>query len=109
MISAFNPGGAWVGTWDYPGVLQRRLKMPKHNISFTVAFTVKAKVDPDELEGFDGDSAEEADVEQYIKDYVLDGSEDLLHFISETDPDTTINGISDVKSKLLLTSDEEEE
>jgi hypothetical protein len=108
MISAFNPGGAWVGTWDYPGVRQRRLKMPKHNISFTVTLTVKATVDPDELEGFDGDSAEEADVEQYLQDNVLDDYDNLSHFANETSADVTLNGHSDLKSKLLLTSDEEE-
>lgn len=82
--------------------------MPKHDVSFTVTMTIKATVDPDELPEFNENSAEEADVETHIKDYVLDGAEELLYFIEETGADVTINGHSDVSSKLKVTADEEE-
>lgn len=82
--------------------------MPKHDVSFTVTLTVKATVDPDELEGFEGDSAEEADVEAYIKDTLLDGPENFSQFVSDNEADVTINGYTNLSSKLKVTADEEE-
>lgn len=82
--------------------------MPKHDVSFTVTTTIKATVDPDELEGFEGDPAEEADVETYLKDTVLGDVHDLKFFIEESSADVTINGYSDVSSKLKVNADEEE-
>jgi hypothetical protein len=82
--------------------------MPKHDVSFTVTMTIKATVDPDELEGFDGDSAEEADVEQYLKDTVLSGPDDFSYFVTETEADVVINGHTNLSSKIKVNADEEE-
>lgn len=81
--------------------------MPTAQVEFTVTLKVKAKVDPDQLPGFDGNSAEPADVEQYLKDNVLISFDDLMGFGTDVDPDAEI--VTSTVDKIEITPEESDE
>jgi hypothetical protein len=84
--------------------------MPKHKYEVQITLTLKGEIDPDEIEGFEGDSAESSDVQDLLEE-MIDNAGSLPDLGDFNDADLTIDSREFKKIELVkeeATADEDE-